>query len=103
MTAGRTRQGRRRLLHAQRLDVVLAVGVAGLVNAAMLVVAARLFTGGADASSLAAVHAELGARLGTGVAVAFALALLASGLAWPRSAHTPGRSSWPDSCAGTSR
>ncbi|RBY76447.1 divalent metal cation transporter [Geodermatophilus sp. TF02-6] len=81
VTAGRTAAGRRRLLRAQRLDVLLAMGLAGLVNAAMLVVAAQLFTGAADAGSLQSVHAGLGDQLGTGAAIAFALALLASGLA----------------------
>jgi manganese transport protein len=79
--AGRTRSGRRRLLRAQRLDVLLAMGLAGLVNAAMLVVAAQLFTGSSDAGTLEGVHAGLGDRLGAGAAAAFGIALLASGLA----------------------
>jgi manganese transport protein len=81
VTAGRTAKGRRRLLRAQRLDVLLAMGLAGLVNASMLVIAAQLFTGGEDAGSLEGVHAGLGDRLGAGAALAFAVALLASGLA----------------------
>src|SRR3712207_8394346 len=47
----------------------------------MLVIAAQLFTGGQDASSLESVHAGLGDQLGTGAALAFAVALLASGFA----------------------
>jgi manganese transport protein len=81
VTAGRTQGGRRRLLRAQRLDVVLAMGLAGLVNAAMLIIAAQLFTGGAQADTLEGVHAGLGDQLGSGAAIAFALALLASGFA----------------------
>ncbi|PZA21472.1 divalent metal cation transporter [Modestobacter versicolor] len=81
VTAGKTHTGRRRLLRAQRLDVLLAMGLAGLVNAAMLVIAAQLFTGDASMDSLEAVHAGLGDQLGTGAALAFALALLASGFA----------------------
>jgi manganese transport protein len=81
VTAGRTSRGRRRLLRAQRLDVLLAMGLAGLVNAAMLIIAAQLFTGGRQADSLQGVHAGLGDRLGTGAAIAFAVALLASGFA----------------------
>jgi manganese transport protein len=81
VTAGRTAAGRRRLLRAQRLDVLLAMGLAGLVNAAMLVIAAQLFTGDAAITSLESVHAGLGAQLGGGAALAFALALLASGFA----------------------
>ncbi|MEU2347761.1 Nramp family divalent metal transporter [Modestobacter sp. NPDC049651] len=81
VTAGRTSAGRRRLLRTQRLDVLLAMGLAGLVNAAMLVIAAQLFTGDPEISSLESVHAGLGDQLGRGASIAFALALLASGLA----------------------
>jgi manganese transport protein len=81
VTAGRTARGRRRLLRAQRIDVLLAMGAAGLINAAMLVVAAQLFIGADMPASLEAVHAGLGDRLGTGAAVAFAVALLAAGFA----------------------
>jgi len=81
VTAGRTASGRGRLLRAQRLDVLLAMGLAGLVNAAMLIIAAQLFTGGDDADTLEGIHAGLGDQLGTGAALAFALALLASGFA----------------------
>ena len=81
VTAGRTAGGRRRLLQAQRIDVLLAMGAAGLINAAMLVVAAQLFTGSGMPASLEAVHAGLGNQLGSGAAVAFAVALLAAGFA----------------------
>ena len=81
VAAGRTAGGRRGLLRAQRLDIVLALGLAGLVNAAMLVIAAQLFSGNADIESLESVHAGLGDALGAGAAAAFAIALLASGFA----------------------
>ncbi|MGY1704327.1 Nramp family divalent metal transporter [Geodermatophilus sp. SYSU D00697] len=81
VTAGRTASGRRRLLKAQRIDVLVAMGLAGLVNAAMLVIAAQLFTADDGIASLESVHAGLGDQLGTGAALAFALALLASGFA----------------------
>jgi manganese transport protein len=81
VTAGRSPEGRRRLLRAQRLDVLLAMGLAGLVNAAMLIIAAQLFTGGDQAATLEGVHAGLGDQLGAGAALAFAVALLASGFA----------------------
>lgn len=72
---------RREVLRAQPLDVVMAMGVAGLINAAMLVVAAQLFAGSGDVDSLERVHEQLGLSAGAGAALAFALALLASGLA----------------------
>ncbi|MBB3086361.1 Nramp family divalent metal transporter [Geodermatophilus sabuli] len=81
VTAGRTEGGRRRLLKAQRIDVLVAMGLAGLVNAAMLVIAAQLFTADDGIESLESVHAGLGDQLGTGAALAFAVALLASGFA----------------------
>jgi manganese transport protein len=81
VTAGRTAQGRRSLLRAQRLDVLLAMGFAGLINAAMLVVAAQLFTGTGMDGSLEAVHAGLADLLGRGAAIVFGIALLASGFA----------------------
>jgi len=79
--AATTPRARRRLLSAQRVDVVAALGVAGLVNVSMLVVAAALFHGGTVAvGSLEEAHAGLAIALGGGAALAFAVALLASGL-----------------------
>ncbi|KQS65883.1 Nramp family divalent metal transporter [Modestobacter sp. Leaf380] len=80
VTAGRTREGRGRLLRAQRLDVLLAMVLAGVVNAVLLVVAAGLFSGEGE-QTLESVHAGLGERSGQGAAIAFAVALLASGFA----------------------
>jgi manganese transport protein len=75
------RAGRRRLLRAQRVDVLAALGVAGLVNVAMLVVAAALFHGQPlNVDSLQNAHAGLAVVAGAGAALAFAVALLASGL-----------------------
>jgi len=73
---------RRELLRFQRLDVLLALGGAGLVNLAMLFVAASVFhrAGGSAINSLTAAHAGLGRLVGGGAALAFAVALLASGL-----------------------
>ena len=79
---------RRQLLRYQRLDVLVALGAAGLINLAMLIVAAALFghSGrGSEAAvvasgSIEAAHADLGRLVGGGAALAFAVALLASGL-----------------------
>ncbi|MQA36224.1 Nramp family divalent metal transporter, partial [Modestobacter roseus] len=81
VTEGRTQRGRGRLLRAQRIDVLVAMGLAGLVNAAMLIIAAQLFTAGDGIESLESVHAGLGDQLGGGAALAFAVALLAAGFA----------------------
>jgi manganese transport protein len=73
---------RRRALRTSRLDIAVALGIAGVVNVSMLVVAASALHGtGAPAESLSDMHGSLGTALGSGAAVAFALALLASGFA----------------------
>ena len=73
---------RRELLRFQRLDVVIALGAAGLVNLTMLMVAAAMASQapGVQLGSLTVAHADLGRLVGGGAALAFAVALLASGL-----------------------
>ncbi|GIF73803.1 Nramp family divalent metal transporter [Asanoa siamensis] len=73
---------RRELLRFQRLDVVIGLGAAGLINLSMLVIAAELFNGGgrSDIDSIEGAHAGLASMVGGGAALAFAVALLASGL-----------------------
>jgi manganese transport protein len=73
---------RRELLRFARLDVLIALGAAGLINLAMLFVAASLFRGhgAAGSGSIQAAHDSLGRLVGGGAALAFAVALLASGL-----------------------
>jgi manganese transport protein len=74
---------RRRALKAQRIDVLAAMSLAGLVNAAMLLVAAALFAGSAlsGTETLEGAHAGFGTALDGSAALLFALALLASGFA----------------------
>jgi len=67
-------------LRAIRTDVVLAMVVAGTVNVGMLLLAASALLG-LDVAGLPAVQAGLRTEVGEGIAVLFALALLASGLA----------------------
>jgi len=66
-----------------RLDVVAALGVAGLVNLSMLVVAASLFHGAGltGVDTIEGAHAGFSHLVGGGAAAAFGLALLASGFA----------------------
>src|SRR4051794_34544732 len=73
---------KRELLRFQRLDVLLAMGLAGIINISMLVVAAQLFhdSGRTGVDSIEGAHAGFNALLGGGAALAFAVALLASGL-----------------------
>ena len=73
---------RRELVRFQRVDVVIALGLAGLINLTMLVVAAALFneSGLTGVETLEGAHAGFEQLLGGGAALAFAVALLASGL-----------------------
>ena len=72
---------RSRVLRFERLDVIIALGLAGLVNMAMLAVAAKLFHTPAlsGLSTIQEAHDEFGRLVGGGAALAFAVALLASG------------------------
>ncbi len=62
--------------------MLIGLGAAGLINLSMLFIAARLFnhTGRLDIDSIDAAHDGLGRLVGGGAALAFAAALLASGL-----------------------
>jgi len=72
----------RRLYRFTRIDVVIAMSLAGLVNIAMLVVAAAVFfnSGLLDVDSLESAHRTLEPILGSASSTLFALALIASGL-----------------------
>jgi manganese transport protein len=73
---------RARVLRFERVDVIIALGLAGLVNMAMLAVAAKLFhdtPGYAHVDTIRAAHAGFSHLVGGTAALAFAVALLASG------------------------
>jgi manganese transport protein len=72
---------RRRVLRYERLDVIIALSIAGLVNMAMLAVAAKLLhvPGLTGVATIQAAHHQLGDAVGGGAALAFAVALFASG------------------------
>lgn len=73
---------RRHLLRYTRLDCGVGLGMAGLINLSMLCIAAALFhgTGRSDVDTLEGVHGGLDVMVGGGAALAFGVALLASGL-----------------------
>jgi manganese transport protein len=71
----------RELLSATRIDVVLALVLAGVLNLSLLVVAATSLDGFSDTDTLEGVHRVVTSELGAGVALLFAVALLGSGLA----------------------
>lgn len=72
---------RARLLRITRWDVSIAMLVAGAVNMSMLLIAATNLQGRDDTDSIEGAHAAVRDALGPGVALLFAIGLLASGLA----------------------
>jgi len=72
----------RTLLRYNRLDCYIGLGLAGCVNLAMLCIAAALFhhPGLTGVNDLGPVHAHLATLVGGGAALAFGIALIASGL-----------------------
>jgi manganese transport protein len=74
---------RRHLLRFLRLDVLIAMALAGVVNMLMLTIAASLFHGSAlgDVDTIEGAHAGFETLVGGSAALAFAGALLASGIA----------------------
>jgi manganese transport protein len=74
---------KQKLLRFQRVDVFIAMGIAGLVNISMLVVAATLFHDSplSNVDTIEGAHAGFKQLVGPGAAIAFGLALLASGFA----------------------
>ena len=87
LTKGRTpvrnEAERRRVLRFARTDVIVALGLAGLVNMAMLCVAAKLFHGTPGYSHVDTIqeaHAGFSNLVGGTAALTFAVALFASGI-----------------------
>ncbi len=78
----RTSAEKRTLMRFTRIDVVIAMSIAGLINIAMLVMAASTFfsTGHHNVESLEGAHKTLEPLLGGAASALFALALLTSGL-----------------------
>jgi len=73
---------RRLLLRFNRIDVSIAMTLAGIINMSMLVIAASLFFhNGPEIDSIEKAHAGFKDLVGPSAAIAFALALLASGFA----------------------
>ena len=71
----------RTILKATRLDVVLALILAGAVNIGMLLLAASTLGGISGTDSIEGAHAAIVNSLGPVIGVVFAVGLLASGLA----------------------
>ena len=80
---GSSPEARRKIFHFERVDVVIAMGIAGVINLAMLTTAAAVFhsRGLLDAgSNLNQVFSGLDRYLGANSGAIFGIALLASGI-----------------------
>jgi manganese transport protein len=74
-------QDKRRILRASTREVVVALALAGLVNMAMVIMAAGAFHAGhSDVAEIETAYHTLAPLLGTGAAGVFLVALLASGV-----------------------
>jgi manganese transport protein len=71
----------RTLIRATRWDVSWSLLLAGTVNVAMLLLAAASLPGVAGTDTIEGAHAAIEASLGPAIGIAFAVGLLASGLA----------------------
>lgn len=71
-----------RIFSFEKIDVVMAMGTAGLVNMAMLFMAAKVFhfTGHADVADITTAYQTLTPLLGGAASLIFAISLLASGI-----------------------
>jgi manganese transport protein len=78
----KTEEQARRLFRFTRVDVVIAMSIAGFINISMLIVAASTFykSGLTHVESLETAHKTLAGLLGGSSSMLFALALLGSGL-----------------------
>ena len=72
---------KRVLLRVSRIDVTIALAIAGLVNLCILLVGATILSGSNSADPIYATFSRLAASASPVLAVLFAVALLASGLA----------------------
>jgi manganese transport protein len=78
----RDEQDARRILRFERIDIVIALGLAGLVNGAMLIMAASVFfaSGHSEIGTLENAFSTLKPLLGNASSIIFGVALVASGL-----------------------
>jgi manganese transport protein len=80
---GATEEAKRRIFRFELVDVVVAMGLAGVVNMSMLITAAAVFHAEGlteVGDDLSQVYDSLGIHLGDSASVLFGVALLASGL-----------------------
>ncbi|HEX3858629.1 MAG TPA: Nramp family divalent metal transporter [Pseudolabrys sp.] len=80
-TPGRDNHERRMLVRISNHEVVFALAIAGLVNMAMVMMAASAFHGGhSDVAEIETAYHTLAPLLGAGAAAVFLISLIASGV-----------------------
>ena len=78
---GRNEEERRKIFRFELIDIVIAMVVAGAINASMLIAAAALFHAkGLNVEDLDVAFNQFGSLIGPGAAILFGVGLLASGL-----------------------
>ncbi|MGC5247904.1 Nramp family divalent metal transporter [Gordonia sp. DT219] len=77
----KTPERRKKLVRATRWDVVVALMIAGAVNIALLLLAAQNLRGKEGTDTIEGAYRAVADTMGPGMATAFAIGLLASGLA----------------------
>lgn len=72
----------KRLVRFELIDVIIALGIAGMINGAMLIMAAKVFhgTGHTAVGTIEEAHQTLKPLLGNASSIVFGISLLASGL-----------------------
>jgi manganese transport protein len=78
---GSSDRARRKIFRFEMVDIVLAMGAAGVINLAMLATAAAVFFGRGSYGDLGSVFLGLNGYLGAHSGTVFGVALLASGIA----------------------
>jgi len=78
---GRTEEEKKKIFRFELIDVVIAMAIAGTINASMLIMAAALFhtSGVTDVGDIDVAFEQLGVQVGSTSAILFGVALLASG------------------------
>jgi len=78
---GRTDDERRKIFRFELVDVVIAMAIAGTINASMIIMAAALFhaNGLTGVGDIDKAFEQLGVQVGSTSAILFGVALLASG------------------------
>lgn len=77
---GRTPEERKRIFHFELVDILIAMVIAGVINAIMLAVAASTFYGHIVISDLSVAYQQFSALIAPGAAILFGVGLLAAGL-----------------------